>query len=250
MRFTAQPRLTVAARQQPGAAPPPLPSPLPSPLPPAAFELEAAGEVDRLLYPHSALGELEHRAEAVVHSAQRLEHRLQRRAAALPVALRVAGGVAGACAKSVTAPLSTVQMAQMTSTGLNAVQVGVGVRRMSAADAAWAASLLVRATPDASLTAHTLRSWPLSGSEAGCRASSGVALHSSLGVGEVRPGLGCTSLQLACLACSGLTAVPASSRAALAPLFACRGNTVDVLRTVPSRSIELSAYDALKRTFR
>lgn len=184
VRFTASPRLTVAAaaRQQRGATAAPATTaaaPLPSPLGPAAFQLQAAGEVDRLLYPRSPLGELEHRAEAVVHTAQRLEYRLQRRAAALPAAVRrlVAGGLAGACAKTATAPLSTVQMAQMTSAGVNAVQVGPGgpaclLQTGCAGKHAAGHSCLPLHAPH---RRPARRRWRPSGSGRGCGASSGAA---------------------------------------------------------------------------
>jgi hypothetical protein len=47
-----------------------------------------------------------------VHSVERLEHRLQRRAASLPLGVRrlLAGALAGAAGKTATAPLETVRM--------------------------------------------------------------------------------------------------------------------------------------------
>lgn len=55
---------------------------------------------------------LAHELENAVHAAQRVEHRLQRRAAALPAGVRrlLAGGLAGAAGKTSTAPLEAVKM--------------------------------------------------------------------------------------------------------------------------------------------
>lgn len=80
-------------------------------LPLGAVRLEAPGEVDMLVFDVHQ-GELAHRLENAVHLGQRWEHRLQRRAAALPVGARrlLAGGIAGACGKTSTAPLETVKM--------------------------------------------------------------------------------------------------------------------------------------------
>lgn len=66
-------------------------------IPLEALQLEEPGEVDMLLYHNS---EFLHRVENAVHTAQRLEHRLQKQAAALPEGLRrLFAGRAGWCGR-------------------------------------------------------------------------------------------------------------------------------------------------------
>lgn len=92
-------------------------------LPPAAFSLEAAGEVDWRVHVRS------HAVENVVHVGQRLEHRVQHRLAALPGPARrlMAGGIAGAFGKTSTAPLETIKMALVSSSSTGVRQAAADI---------------------------------------------------------------------------------------------------------------------------
>lgn len=137
---------------------------LPASAAPAATTFEL--DIGELLVGRSS--ELERASRRAVHSVERLEHRLQRRATALPAGVRrlLAGGLAGAAGKTSTAPLEAIKMQLVQSGGMTAWR---------AAGALWR--------------------------RGGARA-----------------------------------------------FF--RGNSLDVLRTIPSRSIELSSYEWYKRVMR